>query len=168
MQEGFLRFSTIEGPANPVLDDLNDTVADLREEPPSWLKTFVQDTIKTILEPKNFESPELYEKLGVRIYKKYVPTTGDLITRLVWKKIRINNGPESLDDLLATTKFTEILHHALFAGMLLPMAGDLARGQLKSAAVTGLLNVLINAYPIILQRYNRMRLVAYKQRVGSQ
>ncbi|KKQ08908.1 hypothetical protein A3E66_04680 [Candidatus Daviesbacteria bacterium RIFCSPHIGHO2_12_FULL_37_16] len=133
------------------------------ENAPSWFGQVVKRVSDAWFEPKSFEqNPEVYEKLGVRTYKKYVPTSGDLVRRLVWKRF----GDESwvkgnVDSLKSMERFTRIYEgiHATFLGVgVATMAAQLQAGQIEGAAFTAGLNTLVNVYPIMTQRYNRSRL----------
>ena len=142
-----------------------------KETPPSWFKSALDSTLETILTPKNFESPELYEKLGIRTYKKYMPTTGDLMYKYVWKKLGASNQvtlkPDSIEAALSTTTACEKLHYAFLAVYSVAMYHSYESGNMAGLAVNTALNTLINVYPIMLQRYNRMRLTGLKNKMAT-
>lgn len=140
-----------------------------KETPPSWFKSALDSTLDTILTPNNFESPELYEKLGIRAYKKYMPTTGDLMYKYVWKKLgassQVTLKPDSIELALSSTKAYEIIHYAFLAVYSMAMYHSYKSGNMVGLAVNTALNTLINVYPIMLQRYNRMRLTSLKSKM---
>jgi hypothetical protein len=116
--------------------------------------------------PRAFEARNggaLYEYLGVRIFKKYVPTSGDLITRIRGKKrLKV----EKLGRRAALQKHRKQTcvwewRHLVSALLLQSWAifGGLTIGA-EQFWVSTLINVLVNFYPIMLQRYNRIRIDA--------
>lgn len=111
--------------------------------------------------PKSFESEELYERLGIRTFKKYMPTSGDLVMRHVWRKTRKVRGIDSLRRLERGTRLPEKLHLVgLFA---FPIAGVLV----DQIGWANAINVVFNIYPIMLQRYNRIRYQGVLRRMES-
>jgi len=145
------------------------------EAPPSWFKKMLDSIVDTmedpkkIFTPKQFESPELYEKLGIRTFKKYLPTTGDLMYKYVWKKLgesdQVTLKPDSVEKALNTTRAVEITHYAFLAIFSMYMYDYYESGNMTMLAVTTTLNALVNVYPIMLQRYNRMRLIGLKNKI---
>lgn len=129
------------------------------------------------------ESPKLYEHLGIRTFKKYMPTTGDLVRRHVWSKL-VQNGSEpggypaeetreiNLEKLVKFTKITEIIHLGGFAmyGALATAGEVMGSGDTRSNVVAAVLagfNLPVNIYPILLQRYNRLRAYRLLERIRS-
>lgn len=115
----------------------------------------INETVRRVSDawfsPKPFENEQLYEKLGIRTFKKYMPTSGDLVMRHVWRKTRKVRGIESLRRLERGTRFPEKLHLVgLFA---FPIVGVLV----DQIGWANAINVFFNIYPIMLQRYNRIR-----------
>jgi hypothetical protein len=115
-------------------------------------------------DPKSFEKAgdcRLYRLLGVRSFKRYLPTSGDLVTR--WQGItRIQRAHGGLDQALRrherVTRSYEARHIFGALSMLAISWWSITfhdKGQWPALVAA---NVLINGYPIILQRYNRIRL----------
>ncbi len=113
----------------------------------------------------------IYARLGVRIYKKFVPTTGDLVTRLRGIKrlkiVEIGDRREALENYLNLTLKWEWRHlisavflqsWALLAGITLGM---------EHFWISSTINIFVNFYPIILQRFNRVRLVSIITKLRS-
>jgi hypothetical protein len=148
-----------EVPHGAVVDAILESTSD-DETTPSWFK----DTAKTIadawFDPKSFEKdPTLYEKLGIRTFKRYLPT-GDLIPRLLRRRFTFIGGT-SVNDLKNYERFTRVYEtiHLGFLGLGAAALGEeLASGKIGQAAFTAGINTLVNVYPIMLQRYNRSRL----------
>lgn len=112
--------------------------------------------------PKRFESPQLYERLGIRTFKKWMPFSGDMVVRHVWKTGRkVTLSVESVERMKKGTEFPEKLH--LAGAFALPIAGVLV-GQIGWANAA---NILVNIYPIMLQRYNRIRYQEVLKRMQS-
>ena len=146
---------------------IEDVVANLEQEnqlepPPAWFGSLVKKATDLWFDPKSFENEEIYEKLGIRTFKKYIPT-GQVTSKLVWKLTHKNAFIEgsSEQDLRNFERFTRIYEtiHLSF----LPIAAasidiSLSKGDLGSAAFTAGINTLVNVYPVLLQRYNRLRL----------
>lgn len=115
-------------------------------------------------EPKPFEmmgNCRLYRLLGVRAFKRYLPTSGDLVTRRrgISRIKRVEGGvAEGLRRYERITRSYEARH--IFGGlsMLAISWWSIAvHGKGNWVALLAA-NVSINGYPIMLQRYNRIRL----------
>lgn len=130
---------------------------------PDWFKKTVKTVTDAWFDPKSFEQhPGFYERFGIRKFKRFVPTSGDLVNKLVWKKFGEDDSVKlnlaSLKDAEKFTRYAETIHMVYF-GVMNAMAGQyFAQGELSMASVTAVLNVLGNVYPVMLQRYNRIRL----------
>ncbi|HSD55702.1 MAG TPA: hypothetical protein VLA92_00960, partial [Candidatus Saccharimonadales bacterium] len=111
------------------------------------------------------ESPRLYERLGVRWFKKWLPTTGDVVRR----RLHIKPGGLSgmadarykAEHVIKASKVFESVHLggvAMF-GIQQYMAvhngitDPLTHSKLIAAQIG------VNIYPIMLQRYNRQRAI---------
>jgi hypothetical protein len=130
---------------------------------PSWFNGAVKKIADAWFDPKSFESPEVYEKLGVRTFKKYLPTSGDLIRRLVWKRFGdeawVKHG--DIQSLKHMEKFTRVFEGVHLAGVGVFSAAigwELAQGDIKGAVAATAINTVYSVYSIMLQRYNRLRL----------
>jgi len=132
------------------------------EKIPGWFRKTVKRVSNAWFDPKSFESPELYEKLGIKVYKKYLPTSGDLMLRHVWKRLFkegfLKNGSiEELEKLRDTTKLYEAIHTGAFGLYTGLNAYALSSNRISLSVFLGISNLLQNVYPIMLQRYNRLR-----------
>lgn len=133
------------------------------EHAPAWLKETSKKIADAWFDPKSFESQETYEKIGVRIFKKFMPSSGDYVYRYVWKKFGAPDWvkPGNIDSLKNMQFFTrvyETIHVSFLALGAGVMASQLSAGNINAAAFTAALNTLVNVYPIMVQRYNRLRL----------
>jgi len=146
---------------------IEDVVKDLErrgelEQPPHWFGRFAKQAIGLWFDPKSFESEKTYERLGIKAFKKYLPT-GDDALKLLWKSSKENPfiRGSSETDLRQYEKFTRIYEgmHTAFLPMAAANIGmSLANGDLERATFVAGINILVNVYPIMLQRYNRLRL----------
>ena len=114
--------------------------------------------------PKRFESERLYEQLGALLIKRFVPTGGDLVMRRLrrdhpgWRWV--TRSCESLCRYERKTRLNEAIHLTGFIGFAILAAEKSASGSLSlfGFAVAMSLNLLIGLWPVVLQRYNRLRL----------
>ena len=114
--------------------------------------------------PKGFESERLYERLGALLLKRYVPSGGDLIMHRLrrnhpnWRLV--TPGWESLRRYERRTRLNESIHLIAFFGLTVLAAARFASGSLNpfglSVAMT--VNLIFGFWPVVLQRYNRLRL----------
>lgn len=128
--------------------------------------------ILSYFKPKTFEGLQdktIYEKIGIKIYKKYLPTTGDMMRR--WRKIKqINIGKtDKIEELYKYERKTRNYEwrHIIGAISLIVLASFLDRKlTLFDYIFLTLLNLYINIYPIFLQRYNRIRIIKILKNCG--
>ena len=115
-------------------------------------------------QPKWFESERLYERLGALVLKRYVPTGGDLVMQRLrrhhperrWVTVSL----QSLRSYEARTRLNESIHLIGFIGFTALATTKFASGALTTfglATAMGL-NLFLGLWPIVLQRYNRLRL----------
>ena len=114
--------------------------------------------------PKGFESERLYEQLGALQIKRYVPTGGDLVMR----RLRLDHPErrwvtpslESLRRYERRTRLNESIHLIGFTGFTALTIDKFFSGSLSwlGLTVAMILNLLFGLWPVVLQRYNRLRL----------
>ena len=111
--------------------------------------------------PKRFESEAFYERLGVKLLKRYVPTGGDFfIDRFGVRIVDVRGRYDSLIHFEQLTRLQEALHLFFFVTFVLISlrqwhAGSTSFGGFLFAL---LVYVLLILSPVGLQRYNRIRL----------
>lgn len=132
------------------------------EEPPLWFSKWTRLVADLWFDPKSFESEEIYERVGIKLFKKYLPT-GDLASKVIWELNCQSNfiAGSSEEDLKNHEKFTRIYegaHLILFLVMTAAIGEKLSDGYLNYSLFGIGINTIVNAYPILLQRYNRLRL----------
>lgn len=117
--------------------------------------------------PKKFEyyrDKTIYDFIGIKIYKKYLPTTGDVVRRMRQiKQIDLTKADryEELYRYERKTRNYEWRH--IIGAILFVVISFLFNSQSKLTAIDfiilPILNLYINIYPIFLQRYNRIRIL---------
>lgn len=108
------------------------------------------------------ERGRLYPLLGIRLFKKYLPTSGDLVLRRRGiRRIRVHESGgrhAALANFEQQSRRWEFGH--LVSGVLLQawaVVGGLLFDPTQFWACTGI-NLVVNVYPVMLQRYNRARI----------
>jgi hypothetical protein len=110
--------------------------------------------------PKRFESLELYERLGVLWIKRYVPTGGDFFSKKYGVRvIDIKNTIDSLLKFEQRTRVYETIHLGAFLAFLLFSIWQLVSGRTNGIGfvIACVVYVLLILSPVLLQRYNRIR-----------
>ena len=104
----------------------------------------------------------MYENLGIKTFKKYIPT-GDIASKLVWKLTHKNvfiarSSEQDLRNYEKWTRIYETIHLSFLPIMAASIGFSLPMGDLGAAAFMAGINTLVNVYGVLLQRYNRLRL----------
>lgn len=117
--------------------------------------------------PKKFEyyrDITIYELIGIKIYKKYLPTTGDLVRRR--RKIQQINpaSADRFEELYRYERKTRNYEWRHIIGAILFVVfrflfDSSFRLTLIDFTILPAMNLYINIYPIFLQRYNRIRIL---------
>jgi hypothetical protein len=108
--------------------------------------------------PRSFEqSGQVYERLGVTLFKKLV-RRGPLTLFSPTLRFPKEKSIANLQHLDGEMRHAEAGHAIIFILMLLFAVYILASGWLDAAGWIVLFNVLLNGYPVMLQRYNRIKL----------
>ena len=102
----------------------------------------------------------LYEALGVRMFRFFVPD-GDLANR--WRRrrqpgFRVVTGRRHASAFIERTRASERGHAALFLAGILSALFAWRIGWHGWALYLSIGNIVVNVYPIFLQRYTRARL----------
>ncbi len=114
--------------------------------------------------PKQFESLQLYERLGVLWLKRYVPTGGDYFRKKYWCARRrhyvdIKGTIESLLKFEERTRLYEAIHIGVFLAFLFFSIWQLVSRRTNGIGfvIACVVYVLLILSPVLLQRYNRIR-----------
>ncbi|MFN7624860.1 MAG: hypothetical protein ACK5RS_17120 [Acidobacteriota bacterium] len=121
-----------------------------------WLEVYFTPT-----PPERWRRGLLYVLIGIRFFKRYLPTSGDIVTR--WRGVRRipPYNSHTIDDLLVyrrVTKSQELRHLGGGVAMLLISWWSIHYRGKGDWCILILANIVINLYPVFLQRYNRVRL----------
>lgn len=125
---------------------------------------------RSYFQVRDFErSGRVYECLGVRVFRRFAPN-GDLANR--WERrtnprYRVIRGKRSAAEYVSSTEQSERGHLVLLALGVLSAAYAWRLGWHGWALYLTAGNIIVNLYPIILQRYTRGRLTALLQRSSS-
>ena len=98
---------------------------------------------------KRFEN-KLYKLLRVRRWQKYIPT---------YDPDTFDTSKRTIKEIIGATCQAEIVHEVIMAFSLLPIALIPFLGATAAFVITSVLSMLIDSAFVILQRYNRPRLV---------
>lgn len=108
--------------------------------------------------PKQFEkNGTIYKLLGVHIFKRFLPTFGDYAIRITGVSLLKGYSASELKNYEVLTRIYETIH--LVAGILYLVF-------LPFSLISCSANLVINFYPIMVQRYNRARVYKILQRRG--
>jgi hypothetical protein len=114
--------------------------------------------------PKAFESERLYERLGALLLKRYVPTGGDLVMQRLRRDHPgtrwVTSNLQSLRRYERRTRLNESIHLMGFIAFAVLAEKKFASGSLTAFGLTVALtlNLILGLWPVVLQRYNRLRL----------
>jgi hypothetical protein len=112
----------------------------------------------TYYDIKHFEqSGKIYERVGIRLFKKLV-RRGPLTIFSPTLRFPKEKTVSALRNLGDEMQNAETGHALIFILMLVFIAYYLLNGWLDAVGWMLLFNILINGYPIMLQRYNRIKL----------
>ncbi len=115
-------------------------------------------------QPRHFESEHLYKRLGALVLKRYVPTGGDLVMHRLRRRHPdckwVTSGLQSLCLYERRTRVNELIHLIGYIGCMVVVVGKFATGSLTAVwlTVASVLNLIFGLWPVVLQRYNRLRL----------
>ena len=103
--------------------------------------------------------PRVYERIGVRFVKRLL-RRGPLAVFNPALHLPAERSPERLAELEQAMKDAEASHFILLVATLGVVINAAVRGWWLAAGLTLLFNLLMNGYPVMLQRYNRVLLHA--------
>ncbi len=111
--------------------------------------------------PKAFESEDLYERLGVLLLKRYVPTGGDFfIQKYGVRIVDVEGNVDSLIHFEQLTRIQEALHLFFFLFFSIISFRRWISGKISFLhfLFEVLVYIVLILSPAELQRYNRIRL----------
>jgi glycosyl-4,4'-diaponeurosporenoate acyltransferase len=129
------------------------------------LQRLKKEEMKSYFKPKKnefYRNQTIYEFFGIKLYKKYLPMTGDIARK--WRnvtQIKLNKS-ERINELYRyerQTRNNELRHVVATIGCVgLIFITDKKLSYLDLILLTSL-NLYLNIYPIFLQRHNRIRII---------
>jgi len=100
----------------------------------------------------------LYEKLGVKIWKTKIPESGKYLCNFAKDKVEQPNNNEYVLKFLRETCYAEIMHFiSIFLGFI-PLV--FMPYKLSIVLPVSFVNAILQLLPVIVQRYNRIRLIS--------
>ena len=103
---------------------------------------------------KSFEK-KLYKGLYIRNWKKYIPT---------YDPDTFDASCKTVKEIVGATCQAEIVHEVIMVFSLLPITWIPVLGGAAVLIVTSVLSMLIDSVFVIVQRYNRPKLVRVMER----
>ncbi len=131
----------------------------------SVYEEYAKAEMRNYFKPKKIEyyrNQTIYEFFGIKLYKKYLPMTGDIARkRRNIVQIKLNKS-ERINELYRyerQTRNNELRHIIATIGCIgLIFINDKNLSSFDIIFLT-LLNLYLNIYPIFLQRHNRIRII---------
>lgn len=109
---------------------------------------------------ERWRSGRCYRWLGVRQFKYWLPWSGDWILRRTGKHpLRQGKRQAMLDAAFQNTVLYELIHLGILFPLLPTIIMPFQRGAWTAGLFGVAVNVVVNIYPIMVQRYNRARLL---------
>ena len=106
---------------------------------------------------KRFEN-KLYKLIRVRKWKKYLPT---------YSPVTFDTTQKTVKEIVGATCQAEIVHEIIMVLSLMPIAFIPLLGGAAAIIITSFLSMLIDLTFVILQRYNRPKLIRVMERFGK-
>ena len=107
---------------------------------------------------RKFE-PRLYKLLRVKNWKKHMPT---------FESSFFDMKERTLPEIIGATCQAELVHETIIVLAFLPIILSIPFGALAVFIITSVLSALLDAVFVIMQRYNRPRLVRLAERNAKQ
>jgi len=107
-------------------------------------------------------SGKIYTKIGVHLWKDHMPDMSRIIPGMVKKKAQMARTPETMWMLILETCGAEFIHDLLII-FISPMVYAAIRGF--EGVIAAVIYALGNLLFVIIQRYNRPRLVEIHKRM---
>jgi glycosyl-4,4'-diaponeurosporenoate acyltransferase len=130
----------------------------------------IRKHILLYFKPKTFElykDRTIYELIGIKTFKKYLPTTGDIV-RKKRKIVQIKIGAlDKVNELYKYEKQTRNYEWRHLVGALVFILFTLMierKFTVFDWLFVTLFNLYVNIYPIFLQRHNRIRIIKVLQK----
>jgi hypothetical protein len=112
--------------------------------------------------PRAFEAGSLYPRMGVRWFKKYLPSSGELVSR--WRgvdRLKIAVTGDRRKALLNYVQQTRVWEGRHLVSAVLLQAWAVGAGFTVGAHqfwICTAINLVVNIHPMLIQRLNRARI----------
>ena len=116
------------------------------------------DPLAFWFQPRKWEEP-FYKLIRIRKWKKYLPT---------YDPTSFDPDEKSMDEILGASCQAEIVHEIIMLFSLLPLALIPIFGAPAAFILTSLLAMLFDSLFVILQRFNRPRLLKVARRFSRE
>lgn len=111
------------------------------------------------------KSGAVYSALGVKLFKRYNPLSGDnSVFTILFGGFLTTHSHRTLNRVSDITKAIEAVHALGVVMFGAKTVSELQQGNIRGAIGMTAANILINVYPIMLQRYNRSRVERIRER----
>lgn len=153
------------------LAELSDLEKEICVESPETIditkgKPFWQKLSDWYFQPKFFEKRgKLYEALGIKWFQKYCPTGGSYWTKRGLPSMIEGRKTENLEDFIGLTKMLECVHCGFLPLYVASTTILLTENYYVGAGIGAVLNLGVNIYPIMSQRYNRNKATQLLERL---
>ena len=128
-----------------------------------WFPAKNFDPYKKIFRTKPWEK-NFYLKLGVKVWKDKIPETGKLLVKFGKSQVAEKDNPVYLYKFLTETGYAEIMHMlSIPLGFLVIFFFPLEYALLFGLPI-GIINMLLQIPPCIVQRYNRPKILKLYER----
>ncbi len=127
--------------------------------------------LKNFFKPRSWEykgRSSVYRYLGIRWFKKYLPTSGDWVRRNAKDRLIVYRDKDPFEALYAYERTTRVHEFRHWLGMLAFIAlAFVFEYSTIDYVVVSVLFLVINVYPILLQRHNRVRILKVLKRFNQ-
>jgi len=107
----------------------------------------------------------IYEGLGIIRFKRTMLNFvgKEKARKMGWLPLNesLDQVEDSLKSFIRKTKFNELVHTLVMVALMVASIKLITEGQFAQGIVVIALNIPFNLYPILLQRYNRRRILDY-------
>ena len=123
----------------------------------------IQEAANWYFRPRAFEAGNFYPRLGVRFYKKFLPTSGEVISRFRGiDRLKIAATGSRRRALLNYERQTRTWEGRHLVSAVLLQAWAVIGGVIVDKEqfwASSVINLVVNVYPIMVQRFNRARIL---------
>lgn len=125
----------------------------------------LRELMKNYFKPRKIEfygNQTIYEFFGIKLYKKYLPMTGDIARKrrnIIQIKLNKSGRINELYRYERQTRNNELRHIITTIGCIGLIFITDKKLSISDIVFLTSLNLYLNIYPIFLQRHNRIRII---------